>query len=362
MKETGHVVAVRDVSFEVRQGEIFVIMGLSGSGKSTLVRMINRLIEPTRGTVCIDGADLTRMNRADLIQLRRRSIAMVFQSFALMPHLTNLENAAFGLAVAGVKEPDRSARAQRALETVGLAGFERSHPYELSGGMQQRVGLARALAVEPEIMLMDEAFSALDPLIRTEMQNELLSIQRARDLTVIFVSHDLDEALHVGDRLAIMHDGVAVQIGTPRELVTTPANDYVRSFFGQVDVSKILTAEDVAEAPAATVQVDRKSGRAVSRPAQDSSDLVYVCDRDGAYRGIADRAALETATRNSRPINEETLVDGIDTVTANEKLAEILDTVAGAPCPVPVVDSGGRLQGVISRAGLLHALQREDAE
>lgn len=358
MDQTGHVVAVRDASFDVAQGEIFVIMGLSGSGKSTLVRMINRLIEPTRGEVHIDDQDLTRMGKQQLIELRRHGIAMVFQSFALMPHLTNLENAAFGLAVAGVKEPERSRRARQALDTVGLAEFADGRPYELSGGMQQRVGLARALAVEPQIMLMDEAFSALDPLIRTEMQKELLTIQRERGITVVFVSHDLDEALRVGDRIAIMDDGAVVQVGTPRELVTAPANDYVEDFFERIDVSRILTAGDIAETPRASVRLAGDGRLAVTPQTEtEPSGFVYVCDAGGSYRGVARGDAWDAACRNGKPVDEALLGDA-EPVARDQTLAQIIDHVAAARCPVPVVGPDGRLQGVISQTGFLKALRR----
>jgi glycine betaine/proline transport system ATP-binding protein len=358
MEQTGHVVAVRDVSFDVEAGEIFVIMGLSGSGKSTLVRMVNRLIEPTRGEVRIGDADLMQMSKPELIELRRSTIAMVFQSFALMPHLTNLENAAFGLAVAKVKEPERSRRAREALETVGLAEFAAKHPYELSGGMRQRVGLARALAVEPSIMLMDEAFSALDPLIRTQMQKELLAIQRQRGITVLFVSHDLDEALQIGDRIAIMADGGLVQVGTPRDLVMRPANDYVRSFFQRIDISKILTAQDVAEAPPSSARFDPARAEWPSLEGAPAG-FVYVSDTAGVYRGVAERSALEAARRGRGRI-EDAFMPEVASVAPRQRLVEIIDAVTASPCPVPVVDRAGRLTGVVSRTGFMRALRRED--
>src|SRR5690606_6307091 len=239
-------VGVKDASFSVEESEIFVVMGLSGSGKSTLVRMLNRLIEPTSGEILIDGRDITKFSKRELIALRRRDIGMVFQSFALMPHQTVLENAAFGLEVSGVAREERNARALEALDAVGLKAYARSYPDELSGGMKQRVGLARALASNPSILLMDEAFSALDPLIRTEMQDELLRLQAQQSRTIIFVSHDLDEAMRIGDRICIMQHGKIIQIGTPSEIVSAPATDYVRSFFRNVDVSRVFTAADVA--------------------------------------------------------------------------------------------------------------------
>ncbi len=245
-KKLGVTVGVKDASFQVRSGEIFVIMGLSGSGKSTMIRLLNRLIEPSAGKIVFDGRDLVTMSRKELIGVRRKDMSMVFQSFALMPHLTALDNAAFGLEIAGVPKPKRHEAAMEALKQVGLDQYHARYPREMSGGMQQRVGLARALANNPTIMLMDEAFSALDPLIRTEMQDELLRLQREHKRTIIFISHDLDEAMRIGDRIAIMEGGNIVQVGTPFEILRNPADDYVRSFFRNVDVSRVLRAGDVA--------------------------------------------------------------------------------------------------------------------
>ena len=239
---SGQTLGVNDASFEVNQGEIFVVMGLSGSGKSTLVRLLNRLIEPTAGQVLVDGRDIARMSDTELRDFRRKHMSMVFQSFALMPHLSVVENTAFGLMLAGEAEQTRTQRAMVALEQVGLAQWAQSYPDELSGGMQQRVGLARALANDPDILLMDEAFSALDPLIRAEMQDELVKLQAGHKRTIIFISHDLDEAIRIGDRIAIMEGGNVVQVGTAEEILRKPANDYVRSFFRGVDASSILSA------------------------------------------------------------------------------------------------------------------------
>ncbi|HBU97546.1 glycine betaine/L-proline ABC transporter ATP-binding protein ProV, partial [Thalassospira lucentensis] len=251
--KTGQTVGVCGANFTVKQGEIFVVMGLSGSGKSTLVRLLNRLIEPTSGQVLYDGVDIAAMSDEELRDLRRRDMAMVFQSFALMPHLSVIDNASFGLELAGMDEKERHKRALVALEQVGLPAHANSYPDELSGGMQQRVGLARALANDPAVMLMDEAFSALDPLIRTEMQDELLTLQREHKRTIIFISHDLDEAMRIGDRIAIMEGGIVVQVGTPEEILNNPANDYVKSFFRGVDVSTILSAKDIASKREVTV-------------------------------------------------------------------------------------------------------------
>ncbi len=245
LEETGHVVAVRDVSFQVAEGEIFVVMGLSGSGKSTLVRCLSRLIEPTFGQVFINDIDITAMEPEELRQIRRHTVSMVFQNFGLFPHRRVIDNVGFGLEVRGVDAAERRSKAEEVLALVGLTGWETRYPHELSGGMQQRVGLARALAVDPEIMLCDEPFSALDPLIRRDMQNELLKLQQALHKTIIFITHDFLEAIKLGDRIAIMKDGEIVQIGTPQQIVANPGNDYVREFTQDVPRAKVLTAESI---------------------------------------------------------------------------------------------------------------------
>jgi len=244
---TGHVVGVNKVSFDVMPGEIYVLMGLSGSGKSTLIRLINRLVEPSSGSINIDGEDITALPQCDLVKWRRKRVAMVFQSFALMPHRNVLDNAAFGLEMAGTPRKAREDRAMEVLSQVGLQTYAAKYPSQLSGGMQQRVGLARALAVDPDILLMDEAFSALDPLKRVEMQGLMLDLQREQQRTVLFVSHDLEEALRIGTRIAIMEGGNLVQEGTPHQIITQPANDYVRRFFEGVDTSRYLTAADLLD-------------------------------------------------------------------------------------------------------------------
>lgn len=238
LEKTGATVGVYDASFEIKEGEIFVIMGLSGSGKSTLVRMLNRLIDPSSGNIYLDGKDIAKMNVEDLRNIRRHDINMVFQNFGLFPHRTILENTEFGLEMRGVSKEERTTLAEKALDNAGLLPFKDQYPSQLSGGMQQRVGLARALANSPKILLMDEAFSALDPLIRREMQDELLDLQDTNKQTIIFISHDLNEALRIGDRIALMKDGEIMQIGTGEEILTNPANDFVREFVEDVDRSK----------------------------------------------------------------------------------------------------------------------------
>ena len=246
-QRTGQVVGLSDVNFDVQAGDIYVLMGLSGSGKSTLIRLINRLVEPTAGSITIDGQDVVKMPAPELVRWRRKRAAMVFQSFALMPHRTVFDNAAFGLEIAGDKSRDCRDKVMGVLEQVGLKAYARKYPRQLSGGMQQRVGLARALAVDPEVLLMDEAFSALDPLKRTEMQDLMMELQRGQRRTILFVSHDLEEALKIGSRIGIMEGGALVQEGTPHAIVTRPANDYVRRFFKGVDTSRYLTAADLID-------------------------------------------------------------------------------------------------------------------
>lgn len=278
LERTGQSIGVFDANFTIEAGEIFVIMGLSGSGKSTLVRMLNRLIEPTSGRILVEGQDINALHDKQLRDLRRKDISMVFQSFALMPHMSVLDNTAFGLEMAGVDKATRQQAAQAALEQVGLGSWGASYPDELSGGMQQRVGLARALASDPSILLMDEAFSALDPIIRTEMQSELLRLQETKRRTIVFISHDLDEAMRIGDRIAIMKDGQIIQVGTPDEILRSPANDYVRSFIKGVDAAAVFKASDIARPALSIISEHSDRGcRAALRLIEDSDRELPVC-------------------------------------------------------------------------------------
>ena len=363
--QTGMTVGVQDASFSVMAGETFVIMGLSGSGKSTMVRMINRLIEPTAGELLVDGEDVLSMNPEELVRFRRGRTCMVFQSFALMPHLSVLDNAAFGLHLAGVARKQRHKRAQEALEQVGLKGWENAYPKELSGGMQQRVGLARGLAVDPDIMLMDEAFSALDPLIRTEMQDELMRLQEKQERTIVFISHDLDEALRIGDRIAIMEGGRVVQVGTPEEILQNPADDYVRAFFRGVDPTGVLSAGDVALDTQPTVIWRHEKGtvRAVlEQLSQHDREFAYVLDRNQRFYGIVStdslRAALE---RGSNAFNiKNAFLPGVTAVQGTENLQSVLSAVALNPWPIPVVNEDNVYQGAISKNRFLRTLHRAE--
>ncbi len=299
---SGHVVAVRDVSFDVKRGETFVVMGLSGSGKSTLVRCISRLTEPDAGEVLIDGQDVLKMNEAALRELRRQRVSMVFQNFGLLPHRRVLENVAFGLELRGEERAQRLERAERMIELVGLKGWERRFPRELSGGMQQRVGLARALAADPEILLFDEPFSALDPLIRREMQDELLRLQSQLHKTSVFITHDFAEALRLGDHIAIMRQGRIVQVGTPQELVMHPADDYVSAFVKDAPRTKVLTVASVMRPPQpgllakseATCYAHANIQSVLPALAERDQALVVV-DANGDVVGSVDRSAVLAA-------------------------------------------------------------------
>ncbi|WP_262029800.1 glycine betaine/L-proline ABC transporter ATP-binding protein ProV [Microvirga sp. Mcv34] len=359
--ETRCTIGVNNASFSIKEGEIFVVMGLSGSGKSTLLRLLNRLIEPTLGSILVGGQDVTSMSKRDLIELRRRDMSMVFQSFALLPNRTVLANTAFGLEVAGVAEKERNQKALHALEAVGLERYAASRPDELSGGMRQRVGLARALANEPTILLMDEAFSALDPLIRTEMQDELLRLQAEHSRTIVFVSHDLDEAMRIGDRIAIMQDGVVVQVGTPEEIVMSPANDYVRSFFRNVDVTQVFRAGDVARHSQITL-IDRAGlsvNAALERMRAHDRDIAIVVARDKRYHGMVSADSLREAVRfgGADPYRQAFLPD-MAPIESDAPLAQVMGRVAESRWPVPVVDSKGRYVGTISKSSLLMTLDR----
>lgn len=360
----GQTIGVCDASFSVAAGEVFVIMGLSGSGKSTLVRLLNRLIEPSAGRVLIDGRDIAAFNRAELLALRRRDMSMVFQSFALMPHLSVGANCAFGLELAGVGRAEREQRALAALDQVGLRAWADRYPGQLSGGMQQRVGLARALASNPSVMLMDEAFSALDPLIRSEMQDELLRLQAQHSRTVIFISHDLDEAMRIGDRIAIMEGGRVVQVGTPDEILRRPADDYVRSFFRGVDKATVFKAADIARHTQVTVIQRHDEGvrAAAARLREHDRSFGYVIDRDRHLHGVVSSESLHRALQDATPQLSAAFIDGVPRLRGDTPLAELLGVVASAPCGVPVVDADGRYLGVITKASLLQTLDRETCD
>ncbi|MDC0933846.1 glycine betaine/L-proline ABC transporter ATP-binding protein ProV, partial [Arcobacteraceae bacterium] len=352
--KTGMTIGVQDASFEINEGEIFVIMGLSGSGKSTLVRLLNRLIEPTSGQIFIDDIDVTNLSDKELIDIRRKKISMVFQSFALMPHMNIIDNVSFGLELSGIDKNTRYESSLKALEQVGLEHHSESYPDELSGGMQQRVGLARALANDPDIMLMDEAFSALDPLIRTEMQDELLILQEKEKRTIVFISHDLDEAIRIGDRIAIMEGGEVVQIGTPEDIINNPANDYVKSFFKGVDVTSVLTASHILKKVHSTII--NKEGTGIKTALQYISDFdedyAYFIEKNGNYLGLLTVASLKEqkdlgGSLHDAIVTKETPI--LESLQINHFIADVADHAY----PTVVIDSNGKYKGTISKSRLL---------
>lgn len=363
LEKTGQSIGVFDADFTIEAGEIFVIMGLSGSGKSTMVRMLNRLIEPTDGRILVDEQDINHLDAKSLRQLRRKDISMVFQSFALMPHMTVLDNTAFGLELAGVEKSERQSQAQAALEQVGLGAWGASFPDELSGGMQQRVGLARALASDPSILLMDEAFSALDPIIRTEMQSELLRLQEIKRRTIVFISHDLDEAMRIGDRIAIMKDGQVIQVGTPDEILRNPVDDYVRSFVRGVDAASVFKAGDIARQALTIVSEHSDRGcRAALQLLQDSDrDFAYVVNTRKRFMGVVSEQSLRDALRGHSGLLglKHALLPDVQQLSAETPVAELFGPMATAPCPLPVVNEEGAFLGVVSRTTMFRFLDRD---
>ncbi|KGX85269.1 quaternary amine ABC transporter ATP-binding protein [Pontibacillus litoralis] len=355
LKKTGNTVGVNRATFEVEPGEIFVIMGLSGSGKSTLVRLLNRIIEPTEGNVYVDDQNLSNMTSKELREVRRQKMSMVFQRFALFPYRTVLENAEFGLEVQGMEKEERSKKAKESLELVGLGNFINQYPGQLSGGMQQRVGLARALANDPEVLLMDEAFSALDPLIRKEMQDELLDLQERMKKTIIFITHDLDEALRIGDRIALMKDGSIVQIGSPEEILVNPANDYVEKFVEDVDRSKVLTAQHIMKRPE-TVSYEKHGPRvALERMKEEGISTIYVTDRTRQLKGVVSADKASEAVKNNVTDLNEIMETDLPTTSLDTSMQEIFDIIHDSPVPIAVVDDG-KLRGVIVRGAVIAAL------
>lgn len=359
---TGAIPAVIDATFQVEKGEIFVVMGLSGSGKSTLVRCLNLMHPPTSGSVLIDGVDIMGLTAPELRQLRAEKISMVFQHFGLFPHRTVLENAMWGLEVQQVPEDERRVRANEALEMVGLSGWGDSHPSELSGGMQQRVGLARALATDADILLMDEAFSALDPLIRGEMQEQLVALQQELQKTIVFITHDLNEAMYLGDRIAMMKDGRIVQIGTTEDILQDPANDYVEAFVQDVDRSRVLTASAVMEEPIATILRREGPKAALKHMRERQVSALFVVDPKRRLVGAALDDDVIEAVRSGEGKLDDFIHTDVATVSPDTQLIDLLIPSAESRLPLAVVDDGC-LVGVIPRVTLLAALggsRRED--
>ena len=355
-KKTGHTVGVHNVSFAVQQGEIFVIMGLSGSGKSTLVRCINRLIEPTAGEIYVDEKKITRLPSQELRQLRQKKLAMVFQRFALFPHRTILQNVAYGLEIQGVKKGISENRAQAVLKTVGLKEWSAAYPDQLSGGMQQRVGLARALAVDPDILLMDEPFGALDPLIRKEMQEELMELQEKVHKTIIFITHDLDEALKLGDRIAIMKDGLIDQTGTPEEILTHPATEYVANFVTDVDRSKILRAKNIMIRPTAHVSINDGPRVALRKMKKEALSSIFVLGENRTLCGIVTVERAVEAVKNKETGLQQIVQTDIPTTTPETLIQDLIPVAAAAKVPIAVVNEKKKLLGIIVRVTVLAGL------
>ena len=355
LEKTGATVGVYDVNFEVQTGEIFVIMGLSGSGKSTLIRLLNRLIDPTSGDIYIDGQDVAKMNEEELREVRRHKLNMVFQNFGLFPHRTILENTEFGLEVRGVDKEERTRLAEQALDNAGLLSFKDQYPDQLSGGMQQRVGLARALANNPDILLMDEAFSALDPLIRREMQDELLDLQAEHERTIIFITHDFNEALRIGDRIAIMADGQIMQIGTGEEILTNPANDFVREFVEDVDRSKVLTAQNIMTTPLTTnIDIDGPTV-ALNRMKKEEVSMLLAVDRKRHLKGSLTAEAARDARKQHQAL-ADVIDKNVRKVTQETLITDIFPLIYDSPAPLAVVDDKDKLVGVIIKGRVIEAL------
>lgn len=354
LQKTGHVVGVNDVTFDVTQGEVFVVMGLSGSGKSTLIRCLNRLYEPTAGHVYLDNEDVVAADKARLQEIRRSKMAMVFQHFGLFPHRTVGENVGYGLRVRGVPEAEQRTKSLEALELVGLAEWADYYPHNLSGGMQQRVGLARALATDADVLLMDEAFSALDPLIRRQMQDEMMQLQERLHKTILFITHDLNEALRVGNHVAIMRDGEVVQIGTPTEIITEPADEYVAKFMADVDQARVLSAEFVMK-PAPQVKVETPVSAALDRLNKSKSNVLFVTDQEGIVDGIITRNDLERLANNGAGNINKIVKANVATTALYTPLNDLYG-LSKQGSPIAVLNDHGQLAGAVYPLDILSTL------
>jgi len=361
LEKTGQTVALKNISFEVYEGEIFVLMGLSGCGKSTLLRTLNRLIEPTAGDIHIDGRSVQSMDQNEIREFRRHKLGMIFQSFALLPHRKVIDNVAFGLEIQGMSPDERYAKAREVIQLVGLEGYEESKPSQLSGGMQQRVGLARVLASDADILLMDEAFSALDPLIRRDMQDELLDLQERVNKTIIFVSHDLDEALKLGDRIALMKDGEIVQVGTAEEILTNPSNEYVKQFVADVDMAKVLTAQDVMKRPEPLLDFDSGPGNALRLMDEYGISSVFVVTKFRKFRGLVMVDDVIEAKHSNKSLKDILITDS-PVITTDTQVSDIIPMIADSKYPVAVVDEAEKMRGIIVRGSVLAALARMEVE
>lgn len=361
LAETGHTLGLKDINLSINKGEIFVIMGLSGSGKSTLIRHFNRLIDPTEGMIKVEGTDVMQLGVKDLEQFRRHKMSMVFQRFGLLPHKTVVENVAYGLSIQGVGKGESKEKAVQWLDTVGLAGYEDQYPAQLSGGQQQRVGLARALCTDAEILLMDEAFSALDPLIRSEMQDQLIELQQTLHKTIIFITHDLDEALRLGDRIAILKDGEIVQQGEPEEILLHPATDYVEAFVRDVNRARALTVETVMKDPAYRITADTIEG-ALKQMKGFDKDYGYIVNDEG-YQGVVTAETLEEAYSENKDADlTEEFYEEVEPLEQEAVLETVIPSTLDADYPLPVVDEDGQLTGRLTRGTLAEVLGESDRD
>jgi len=359
LEKTGATVGINNASFEVEEGEIFVIMGLSGSGKSTLLRTLNRLVEPTAGSVEIDGTNIMELNKNDLREFRKEKFGMVFQNFALFPYRTVLENAEFGLEIQGMDKEQRREKAMTALKQVGLEGYEDQKPDQLSGGMQQRVGLARALAVDTDILLMDEPFSALDPLIKKDMQDKLLDLYEHIDKTIIFITHDLDEALKLGDRIAIMKDGEIVQVGNHEEILTNAENDYVAEFVQDVNRSRVLTAEDIMDKPRAVLYKQDGLRTALHKMRHNELGSIFVLGENRKYRGIVTiEDVVESLNKDKENLDE--IIKEVPIAEPEESVNDLFSKIADIDTPLPVLDENDKLKGIIVKTNVVANLASEN--
>lgn len=354
-RKTGVTAALSDINLDIKKGEIFVVIGLSGSGKSTLLRCLNRLHRPTSGSIRFEGAELSGMTKQELLALRRNKISMVFQSFGLMDHRDVLGNVAYGLEVKGMSKAEREQKAMKLISMVGLDGWEHKSCNQLSGGMRQRVGIARALANDPEVLLMDEPFSALDPLVRRDMQFELLSLQRKLKKTVVFVTHDIDEAFKLGDTVAIMRDGKIIQVGTPEQMSAHPADDYVRDFIGAADKTKVLTVKNIMMTPSCLICRADGAEHAIREMRKNALSTVYVVDDDLRLEGVLTITEAIRALREGLSV-DEVMASNIATTTEDALVADILPIAAETLYPIAVTDSENRLRGIVTKAGVLSSL------
>lgn len=349
LAQTGHTVGLKDINLTINRGEIFVIMGLSGSGKSTMIRHFNRLIDPTEGQILVEGTDVMQLSADELQEFRRHKMSMVFQRFGLLPHRKVIDNVAYGLEIQNINKEERISRASEWLETVGLKGYEDQYPSQLSGGQQQRVGLARALCTNAEILLMDEAFSALDPLIRSEMQDQLIELQEKLHKTIIFITHDLDEALRLGDQIAILKDGELVQQGTPDEILLNPATSYVEAFVQDVNRARALTVETVMQRPAMRITTESLD-EALQQMKRSKQDYAYHVTKDG-YQGIITEQRLQSvANDNPSNIIEPEIYEDVPTISPDDAIEDVLTESISSDYSLPVVDKEGNLKGELERA------------